>query len=32
MKKDIVLVNAESTPAICKAYNFRENILKKFLD
>lgn len=32
MKKDIVLVNASSNPAVCKLYNFRESILKKFHD
>lgn len=32
MKKDIVLVNVQSTPAVCKIINFRESILKKFYD
>ena len=30
LKKDIVLLNPNTDPAICKLYNFRETILKKF--
>lgn len=32
MKKDIILLNLKSSPAICKTARFRENILKKFIE
>lgn len=32
MKKDILLVNGDTNPVICKVINFRESILKKFYD
>ena len=32
LKKDIILINKSSTPAICKVTDFRENVLKKFYE
>lgn len=32
MNTDIVLVNETSNPPVCKLFNFREFILKKFFD
>lgn len=32
MKKDIVLLNYQSNPAVCKVVGFRESILQKFYD
>ena len=32
LKKDIVLLNPNSDPVVCKLYNFRETILRKFYD
>jgi translation initiation factor IF-3 len=32
LKQDIILLNENSTPAVCKACNFRETILKKFYE
>lgn len=32
MKKDIILVNVKSSPAVCKVVSFREMTLRKFYD
>ena len=31
LKLDMVLTNATSRPPICKAYNYREDLYKKFV-